>query len=153
MTYSIPGEIRTKIQTSNSLSGIDSPFTKNRAILDMMKGWEIMKAVTEGTEYLRENSEAFLPLEPREDYTAYMARVNRAVFSPFTQRLIRAATGLVLRKPITLIGDPYWTDTFKMDVDGCGSDLDEYARRLLMCSLTYGQSHICLLYTSDAADD
>ena len=31
-----------------------------------------------------------------------MARVNRAVFSPFTQRLIRAATGLVLRKPITL---------------------------------------------------
>ena len=40
-----------------------------------------------------------------------MARVNRAVFSPFTQRLIRAATGLVLRKPITLTGDPYWTDT------------------------------------------
>ena len=146
MTYSIPGEIRTKIQTSNSLSGIDSPFTKNRAVLDMMRGWEIMKAVTEGTEYLRENSEAFLPLEPREDYTAYMARVNRAVFSPFTQRLIRAATGLVLRKPISLIGDPYWTDTFKVDVDGCGSDLDEYARRLLMCSLTYGQSHILVDY-------
>ena len=146
MTYSIPGEIRTKIQTSNSLSGIDSPFTKNRAVLDMMRGWEIMKAVTEGTEYLRENSEAFLPLEPREDYDAYLARVNRSVFSPFTQRLIRAATGLVLRKPITLIGDPYWTDMFKMDVDGCKSDLDEYARRLLMCSLTYGQSHILVDY-------
>jgi hypothetical protein len=26
-------------------------------------------------------------------------------------------------------------------VDGCGSDLDEYARRLLICSLTYGQAH------------
>ena len=137
MTYSIPGDIRTKIVTSTSYGGIDSPFTKTRAILDMMKGWEIMKAVTEGTEYLRENSEAFLPLEPREDYTAYMARVNRAVFSPFTQRLIRAATGLVLRKPITLIGDPYWTDMFKMDVDGCKSDLDEYARRILMLSLIH----------------
>ena len=146
MTYSIPGDIRTKIVTSTSYGGIDSPFTKTRAILDMMKGWEVMKAVTEGTEYLRANSEAFLPLEPREDYTAYMARVNRAVFSPFTQRLIRAATGLVLRKPITLIGDPYWTDMFKMDVDGCKSDLDEYARRLLMCSLTYGQSHILVDY-------
>ena len=33
-----------------------------------------------------------------------------------------------------------------MDVDGCGSDLDEYARRLLMCSLTYGQSHILVDY-------
>jgi len=148
MTYAIPGQIRTKIITSTTLGGTDSPFTRTRAVLDMMKGWEIMKAVTEGTEYLRENSEAFLPLEPREDYTAYMARVNRAVFSPFTQRLIRAATGLVLRKPISLIGDPYWTETFKMDVDGCGSDLDEYARRILMCSLTYGQSHILVDYPS-----
>ena len=59
MTYSIPGDIRTKIQTSTSVGGIDSPFTKTRAILDMMKGWEVMKAVSEGTEYLRENSEAF----------------------------------------------------------------------------------------------
>ena len=146
MTYAIPGQIRTKIVTSTSVGGVDSPFTRTRAVLDMMKGWEIMKAVTEGTEYLRENSEAFLPLEPREDYTAYMARVNRAVFSPFTQRLIRAATGLVLRKPITLTGDPYWTEMFKMDVDGCKSDLDEYARRILMCSLTYGQSHILVDY-------
>ena len=146
MTYAVPGPIRTNIVSSTSVGGIDSPFTRTRAVLDMMKGWEIMKAVTEGTEYLRENSEAFLPLEPREDYEAYLARVNRAVFSPFTQRLIRAATGLVLRKPITLVDDPYWTEMFKMDVDGCKSDLDEYARRVLMCSLTYGQSHILVDY-------
>jgi len=146
MTYALPGRIQTAITASSYLGGSDSPFTRTRAVVDMMKGWEIMKAVTEGTEYLRENSEAFLPLEPREDYDAYLARVNRAVFSPFTQRLIRAATGLVLRKPISLIGDPYWTEMFKMDVDGCGSDLDEYARRLLMCSLTYGQSHILVDY-------
>ncbi len=146
MTYAVPGPIRTNIISSTSVGGIDSPFTRTRAVLDMMKGWEIMKAVTEGTDYLRTNSETFLPLEPREDYDAYLARVNRAVFSPFTQRLIRAATGLVLRKPITLIGDPYWTEMFKMDVDGRKSDLDEYARRLLMCSLTYGQSHILVDY-------
>jgi len=146
MTYALPGMLKTSITATTYIGSTDSPFTRTRAVLDMMKGWEIMKAVTEGTEYLRENSEAFLPLEPREDYDAYLARVNRSVFSPFTQRLIRAATGLVLRKPITLIGDPYWTEMFKADVDGCGSDLDEYARRLLMCSLTYGQSHILVDY-------
>jgi len=146
MTYAVPGPIRTNIISSTSAGGDDSPFTRTRAVLDMMKGWEIMKAVTEGTDYLRQNSQAFLPLEPREDFDAYLARVNRAVFSPFTQRLIRAATGLVLRKPITLTGDPYWTEMFKMDVDGCKSDLDEYARRVLMCSLTYGQSHILVDY-------
>ena len=146
MTYSVPGPIRTSITSSTSVGGSDSPFTRTRAVMDMVKGWEIMKAVTNGTEYLRDNSEAFLPLEPREDYTAYLSRVNRAVFSPYTQRLIRAATGLIMRKPITLIGDSYWTDVFAKDVDGCGSDLDEYARRVLICSLTYGQSHILVDY-------
>ena len=146
MTYSVPGPIRTSITSSTSVGGSDSPFTRTRAVMDMVKGWEIMKAVTNGTEYLRDNSEAFLPLEPREDYEAYLSRVNRAVFSPYTQRLIRAATGLIMRKPITLIGDSYWTDVFAKDVDGCGSDLDEYARRVLICSLTYGQSHILVDY-------
>ena len=146
MTYSVPGPIRTNITSSTSVGGSDSPFTRTRAVMDMVKGWEIMKAVTNGTEYLGDNSEAFLPLEPREDYTAYLSRVNRAVFSPYTQRLIRAATGLIMRKPITLIGDSYWTDIFAKNVDGCGSDLDEYARRVLICSLTYGQSHILVDY-------
>ena len=146
MTYAVPGPIRTSITSSTSVGGSDSPFTRTRAVMDMVKGWEIMKAVTNGTEYLRDNSEAFLPLEPREDYEAYLSRVNRAVFSPYTQRLIRAATGLIMRKPITLIGDSYWTDVFAKDVDGCGSDLDEYARRILICSLTYGQSHILVDY-------
>ena len=53
MTYAVPGPIRTNIVSSTSVGGIDSPFTRTRAVLDMMKGWEIMKAVTEGTEYLK----------------------------------------------------------------------------------------------------
>jgi len=141
MTYSVPGRIRTHLVSSTYMGGSDNPFTRTAAVMDQMKGWEIMKAVTLGTEYLRENSEAFLPLEPREDYSAYLARVNRAVFSPYTQRLIRAASGLILRKPITLTGDPYWSEVFAKNVDGCGSDLDEYARRSLICALTYGHSH------------
>jgi len=141
VTYAVPGKIRTNIVSTTYPGSTDSPFMRTAAVLEQMKAWEIMKAVSQGTEYLRENSEAFLPLEPREDYTAYLSRVNRAVFSPYTQRLIRAATGLILRKPISLIGDPYWTDVFAKDVDGCGSDLDEYARRSLICALTYGHSH------------
>ena len=142
MTYSVPGLVRTSLVSSSYMGSVDSPFVRTRAVIDQMKGWEIMKAVVSGTEYLRENSETFLPLEPREDYTAYLARVNRAVFTPYTQRLIRAAAGLILRKPISVTGAPYWTEVFNKDVDGCGSDLDEYARRLVTCALTYGHSHI-----------
>ena len=141
MTYSVPGLVRTHLVSSSYMGSVDSPFVRTRAVIDQMKGWEIMKAVTSGTDYLRSNSETFLPLEPREDYTAYLARVNRSVFTPYTQRLIRAATGLILRKPISVEGDPYWTDVFNKDVDGCGSDIEEYARRLLACALTYGHCH------------
>ena len=142
MTYSVPGLVRTSLVSSSYMGSVDSPFVRTRAVINQMKGWEVMKAVVSGTEYLRENSETFLPLEPREDYTAYLARVNRAVFTPYTQRLIRAAAGLILRKPISVTGAPYWTEVFNKDVDGCGSDLDEYARRLVTCALTYGHSHV-----------
>jgi hypothetical protein len=141
MTYSVPGLVRTHLVSSSYMGSVDSPFVRTKAVINQMKGWEIMKAVTSGTEYLRENSETFLPLEPREDYTAYLTRVNRAVFSPYTQRLINAAAGLILRKPISVEGDPYWTEVFNKDVDGCGSDLDEYARRKVICALTYGHCH------------
>ena len=141
MTYSVPGSVRTHLVHSSYLGSVDSPFVRTKAVIDQMKGWEIMTAVTNGTEYLRENSETFLPLEPREDYAAYLARVNRAVFSPYTQRLIRAAAGLILRKPISIEGDPYWTEVFNKNVDGCGSDIDEYARRQAICALTYGHCH------------
>jgi hypothetical protein len=141
MTYSVPGSVRTHLVSSSYLGSVDSPFVRTKAVIDQMKGWEIMTAVTNGTEYLRENSETFLPLEPREDYSAYLARVNRAVFSPYTQRLIRAAAGLILRKPISVEGDPYWTEVFNKNVDGCGSDVDEYARRQAICALTYGHCH------------
>ena len=49
MTYAVPGPIRTNIVSSTFVGGADSPFTRTRAVVDMVKGWEIMKAVTLGT--------------------------------------------------------------------------------------------------------
>ena len=95
MTYSVPGLVRTHLVSSSYMGSVDSPFVRTRAVIDQMKGWEIMKAVTNGTEYLRDNSEAFLPLEPREDYSARtLARVNRSVFTPYTQRLTSSGSRL-----------------------------------------------------------
>ena len=145
MTYTVPGAVRTNIVSRSYLGDSDSPFTRTQATLDMIRGWEVMKAVTLGTEYLRDNSQTFLPQEPREDYDAYLGRVNRSIFSPYTQRLVRAAAGLILRKPITLEGPDYWRE-FAENVDGGGSDLDEFARRAVLCSLTYGHCNVLVDY-------
>jgi len=105
----------------------------------MMADWTTMSAVVNGTQSIRAQSTTYLPQEPREDDDAYRTRVNRSVLSPYTLRLIENAAGLVLRRPITVDGDDYWT-AFSKNVDGLGSSINEYARRILVSALTYGHA-------------
>jgi hypothetical protein len=108
-----------------------------------------MAAVTRGTNYLRDLSETYLPQEPREDEDAYQTRVDRSVLSPYTSRLIETAAGAILRKPIHIEGDQYWLD-LAQNIDGLGSNINEYARRALVSSLTYGHSAILVDYPAAA---
>ena len=123
----------------------ESPFVRSLDVIAMMADWSIMAAVTKGTNYLRDMCETYLPQEPREDDDAYQTRVDRSVLSPYTSRLIETAAGAILRKPIHLEGDPYWLD-LAQNIDGIGSNINEYARRALVSSLTYGHSAILIDY-------
>jgi hypothetical protein len=123
----------------------ESPFVRNLDVISMMPDWGIMAAVTRGTNYIRDLSETYLPQEPREDDDAYNTRVDRSVLSPYTSRLIETAAGAILRKPIHIEGDQYWLDLAE-NIDGLGSSINEYARRALVSSLTYGHSAILIDY-------
>jgi hypothetical protein len=123
----------------------ESPFVRNLDSIAMMSDWGVMAAVTRGTNYIRDLSETYLPQEPREDNDAYTTRVDRSVLSPYTSRLIETAAGAILRKPIHVEGDPYWLELIQ-NIDGLGSSINEYARRSLVSSLTYGHSAILVDY-------
>ena len=127
----------------------ESPFVRNLDVIAMMPDWSIMAAVTRGTNYIRDLSETYLPQEPREDDDAYTTRVDRSVLSPYTNRLIETAAGAILRKPIHVEGDPYWLE-LAQNIDGLGSNINEYARRALVSSLTYGHSAILIDYPAEA---
>lgn len=127
----------------------ESPFVRNLDVIAMMPDWSIMAAVTRGTNYIRDLSETYLPQEPREDDDAYNTRVARSVLSPYTSRLIETAAGAILRKPIHIEGDPYWLE-LAQNIDGLGSNINEYARRALVSSLTYGHSAILIDYPAEA---
>ena len=66
---------------------------RTRAVIDQMKGWEIMKSRYKRNGVSARKLRDILPLEPREDYSAYLSRVNRSVFTPYTQRLLRQLLG------------------------------------------------------------
>ncbi len=123
----------------------ESPFVRSLDVIAMMPDWSVMAAVTRGTNYIRDLSETYLPQEPREDDDAYQTRVDRSVLSPYTSRLIETAAGAILRKPIHIEGDPYWLE-LAQNIDGLGSNINEYARRALVSSLTYGHSAILVDY-------
>jgi hypothetical protein len=123
----------------------ESPFVRSLDVIAMMPDWGVMAAVTRGTNYIRDLSETYLPQEPREDQDAYTTRVDRSVLSPYTSRLIETAAGAILRKPIHIEGDQYWLD-LAQNIDGLGSSINEYARRALVSSLTYGHSAILVDY-------
>ena len=127
----------------------ESPFVRSLDVIAMMPDWGVMAAVTRGTNYIRDLSETYLPQEPREDEDAYRTRVDRSVLSPYTSRLIETAAGAILRKPIQIDGDPYW-QALANDIDGLGSNINEYALRALVSSLTYGHSAILVDYPAAA---
>ena len=121
----------------------ESPFVRDLDVIAMMADWKVMASVTRGTNFIRDCSDEFLPQEPREDDEAYETRVDRSVLSPYTSRLIETAAGAILRKPIQIEGDAYWMELSE-NIDGIGSNINEYARRALVSSLTYGHSAVLL---------
>jgi hypothetical protein len=129
----------------------DSPFRRDAAVHAMAHGWALMDAVTAGTDRLRAFAPYFLPQEPREDTDAWAARVGRSILSPYTTRLIENAAGAVLRRPVQIEGPRYWT-RFAANVDGIGSSINEFARRLLVSALTYGHSNVLVDYPDSSAD-
>jgi hypothetical protein len=116
----------------------------------MMPYWDPITICLGGTKLIRTRCEEIGPREPREDDDAYTTRVDRSVLSPYTSRLIETAAGAILRKPIHIEGDPYWLELAN-NIDGLGSSINEYARRALVSSLTYGHSAILVDYPSATA--
>ena len=144
---------------SNDENPGDDPSWITGPVLDMSENWQPIDCCIGGTQYFRRYASTFLPQEPKEDEQAWERRVSHATLSPYTVRIAEQAAGLILRKPIQLssknedgVVDPYWED-FAKNVDGFGTDIDGFARRLAIDSVLYGHSAVLVDYPSTEAAD
>ena len=135
----------------------DDPSFESDGYLQMSVSWFPIDVAVGGTNYFRYNAETLLPQEPAELEDAWRRRVSRATFSPFTVRVAEQAAGLVLRKPIVLESkqqdgdvDPYWEELTEK-IDGRGTSLSAFARRVLISSLLYGHAGCMVDYPSREA--
>ena len=122
--------------------------------MEMSERWQPMLVCMGGTQAFRENAGELLPIEPKEDEAAWKRRVSHAVLSPYVMRIADQAAGLICRKPIQLEPkeeggevDEYWTEWVK-NVDGYGTDLDAFSRRLVLNSLLLGHSAMLVDFPS-----
>jgi len=106
-----------------------------------------MHAVLRGNEYLRQVQRDFIPALPNETDECYQRRLDQALFTPYTARVVDAAIGLILRKPIKLEGgdETYWEE-WSQDCDRQGTPLNEFVRKLLQTSIGYGHGSILVDY-------
>ena len=135
----------------------DDPSFESDSYLQMSVSWLPIDCCTGGTAFFRYNADYFLPQEPAELEDAWHRRIYRATFAPFTVRIAEQAAGLVLRKPIVLKSkqqdgdvDPYWEE-FTESIDGRGTSLSAFARRVLISSLLYGHAGCMVDYPSREA--
>lgn len=144
----IPGRIAGSFATGGTYDyGSDDPSIRSASVLSMMDAWAPIEICLGGTRLLRSRAEELIPREPREDDDAYNRRIFHATMPPFLQRLASQAAGTILRKGITLEGDPYW-DEWRNDVTGDGTTLNGFARRLLIDALLYGHNSALVDYSA-----
>ena len=139
--------------TGDEVAGND-PSWLSGAYMEMSERWQPIKVCVGGTQAFRENAATLLPIEPKEDDAAWRRRVSHAVLSPFLTRIAEQAAGLITRKAITLQPrdpegevDEYWNKGIE-DVDGFGTDLDSFARQLVLESLLMGHSAVLVDFPS-----
>ena len=146
-------------ELNNQAEAGNDPSWLSGAWLEMSERWQPMLVCMGGTQAFRENAETLLPVEPREDVGAWRRRVSHAVLSPFTMRIAEQAAGLICRKPIQLEPaeeygdgevDEYWTEWIK-NIDGYGTDLDAFARNVVLNSILLGHSAILVDFPSTEA--
>ena len=119
----------------------------------MASHWDAIRAVTEGTDYLRQNCDRFLPQQPMELADSWQGRVNRSTFSNYFGKVLRTAVGLILRKQVRLEcendADQEWWDDWAEDPCRDGStDLDQFCTNLLESALSFGHSAVMVDYAT-----
>jgi hypothetical protein len=118
----------------------DDPSLASPAYWVQYQRWMPVEAVLSGTAGLRA-LEQLLPQLEHETPAAYSRRCARGVLTPFFQRIVKAAVGLILRKPITLSGgDPLWWEEWRQDVNRHNSSLEEFCGKVLFDAIAYGHN-------------
>lgn len=117
----------------------DDPGVASPMYWSMSPQWQPVADVLSGTIGMRSLAGKYLPRLCNESDECWQSRINRSSLTPLFQRVVKAAVGLILRKPIYLDGgdEAYWEE-WRQNVDRQESNLDEFMGNILYQAIAYG---------------
>jgi hypothetical protein len=130
---------------SNTAAAEDKPTFVAPAYAVMQPRWKICSDVNIGTEAIRDeaNLDEYFPLGGAETADERVARVKRAEFFPMFKETVKGLVGLVFRKDPQLGNDvPTPIVNLAENIDGAGTALPVFLRRVFADALTKGHSGI-----------
>ena len=130
----------------------DDPGAASPQYWSMHHKWAPVADVLAGTQAMRANAVKYLPRLCNESDECYQTRINRSVLSPLFHRVLKAAVGLIMRKPIYFDGgdETYWEE-WRQNVDREGSSLDEFLAKIIYSSIAYGHCGFLVDFPSNDA--
>lgn len=132
------------------LAGPNSVATTCPDYDDMLSKWELIDDLLGGTEVMRSKSVRWLPKEPREEVSQYRNRLVRSFLYNALRDTIKRLSAKPFSQPVSLRGEIGDTrlEFLEQDVDGEGTDLTQFCKRLFEFGLRYGKAHIRTDFTN-----
>ena len=149
-----------KSTSANAIVGSNPSYTRPE-VVELTPRWDMIRDCISGQEAIKFKTALYLPKPNPDDQSAenkqrYLDYLNRAVFYNATARTVKGLVGQVFaRDPILTIPAPM--DVFKVDCDGGGLPMDQFARMALAGVISYGRCGILTDYPNSTipatADD
>lgn len=125
--------------------GDDVPGTGNAAYHAQLPKWRLVDDVLEGTEAIRVGGELYTPRARGEEDDRYKERLKQSRFYNMYRRALAGMVGRVFRRPPQIAEDGAAEfDDYKEDIDGQGTHLSVFARRLFRSAVHHGHAGILI---------
>lgn len=108
----------------------------------MAEKWGMIHDLLGGTKAMREAGERWLPKEPGESYTKYMARLGRTILYNGYGDTLWKLSGKPFSHPVTISNLPEELKYLIDDVDSTGRTFEDLAQEVLHNLIKYGVVHI-----------
>ncbi len=123
----------------------DSVAFKSIAYREMVKKWDLLVALREGTEAMRDARELYLPAHKAERPEDYDRRLRRSFLFPGFDAAIRRIVAKPFSKAVTIQEEktlPEMTSQMLTDTDGAGKTFHEFLKDVFDAGNQYGMVHV-----------